>query len=285
MSRKRFSSRSRTCEELRVRLGHRLLERRPRAVGVERPRRADPGHDVLALCVRKVLAVERLLAGRRVAREGHAGRRAVAPVAEDHRLHVDGRAPLVRDVVELAVGLRALVVPGPEDRADRSPELLARVVREIVRRFAGGRSPRTAPHDLGAGPRPSGPRRTGRRDFRLDLRQAFSNSCRGTSQDDVRRTSARNRRRQSSANRSPARGGEALDAAESSGRGSGSCPSCPASTSGRPSGPRRGAGSAGRRTAGRSSARAGASAVLDLGLDAVEDAPCGVRRRRPTCRS
>ena len=53
-------------------------------------------------------------------------------VAEHHGLHVDGGAPVVGDVVELAVGLRALVVPGAEHRADRAPELLARLVRKVV---------------------------------------------------------------------------------------------------------------------------------------------------------
>ncbi len=123
-------------QELAVRLRHRLFERLARAVAVQRPRRADAGHDVFALRVRQELAVELLLARGRVAREGDAGGRRLAAVAEDHRLDVDGRAPVVGNLVELAVRLGALVVPGLEDRADRAPELLARVVRKFAARLA-----------------------------------------------------------------------------------------------------------------------------------------------------
>ena len=144
-----------------------------------------PGDDVLALRVGKELAVERLLAGRRVARERDAGRRGLAPVAEDHRLDVDGGAPVVGDVVEPAVGLRALVVPGPEDRADRAPELLARVVREsrapvCCRTISSYRA-----HDLSADPPPSAPRPTPTPSLLAPRVRTSSNSCRGTSQDDV----------------------------------------------------------------------------------------------------
>ena len=184
----------------------RLLERRPRAVRGERTRRADPGDDVLALGVGEELAVELLLAVGRVAREGDARRRGLAPVSEDHRLHVDGRPPVVRDVVELAVGLGALVLPGAEHRADRSPELLARVVRKGVAGSLAGRSPRT---------RRTISRQVRGRQLRVGLDaplraclvRTFSNSCRGT-----RRTTSpyisRNRRRQSRAKRSPAEAGE-----------------------------------------------------------------------------
>ena len=60
-----------------------------------------------------------------IAREGDAGGAVVAHVAEDHRLHVDRGAPVVGDLIQLAVGDGALVVPGVEHRADRAPELLA----------------------------------------------------------------------------------------------------------------------------------------------------------------
>ena len=91
-----------------------------------------PGHHVLALGVDQELAVEGVLAGRGVAGEGHAGRAVAAHVAEDHGLDVHGGAPLGGDVVELAVGDRALVHPGAEDSADRAPKLVTRVLREIA---------------------------------------------------------------------------------------------------------------------------------------------------------
>ena len=58
--------------------------------------------------------------------------RVVAHVAEDHELDVDGRAPGLGDVVHLAVGDGPVVHPRAEDRADRAPELLLRVVGEVL---------------------------------------------------------------------------------------------------------------------------------------------------------
>ena len=134
--------------ELREAARHRLLERRIFARALlladslrRRPRdrrplgellrRANAGDDVLALRVAEEVAVEDTLAGRRVARERDAGRAVVAEVAEDHGLHVHRGAPLFRDVVELAVGDRARVVPRAEHGADRAPELLLRVVGKL----------------------------------------------------------------------------------------------------------------------------------------------------------
>ena len=74
-------------------------------------RRADAGDHVLALRVDQVLAVERGLAGGRVAGEGDAGGAVVPHVAEDHGLHRDRGAPLGRDAVQPAVGDGAGVHP------------------------------------------------------------------------------------------------------------------------------------------------------------------------------
>ena len=88
-------------------------------------RRADAGHHILALRIDQEFAIERLLAGRRIAGEGDAGRGIVAHIAEHHGLHVDRRAPAFRDVVQAAIGLGARIHPRAEHRADRAPELLA----------------------------------------------------------------------------------------------------------------------------------------------------------------
>ena len=101
-----------------------------RAASVIVLRRADAGDHVLALRIDQELAVERLLAGRRVAGEGDAGRRGLAHVAEHHGLHVDGGAPALGNVVQAAIGDGARVHPAREHRADRAPELLLRVLRE-----------------------------------------------------------------------------------------------------------------------------------------------------------
>ena len=93
-------------------------------------RRANAGDDVLALRVDQELAVKLVLAGRRVAGEGDAGGARLAHVAEHHRLNVDRGAPVGGNVVEPAVGDRARVHPRAEHRADRAPQLVARVLRE-----------------------------------------------------------------------------------------------------------------------------------------------------------
>ena len=86
---------------------------------------------VLALGVDKELAEETGGAGLGVAGEGDARGAVVAEVPEDHRLDVDGGAPLAGVAVELAVDDGAGALPGLEDGADGGPELLPGVVGEL----------------------------------------------------------------------------------------------------------------------------------------------------------
>ncbi len=65
-----------------------------------------------------------------VAAEGDARSGALAAIAEDHLLDVDGGAPVVGDALDAAVGAGALAVPGIEDGADRLSELVGRVIGE-----------------------------------------------------------------------------------------------------------------------------------------------------------
>ena len=113
-------------DELVIHVGHDFLK-----LG-DGLRGADAGHDVLALGVHQELTVHLALAGGGIAGEGHAGAGVVAPVAEDHGLHVDGGAPGVGDVVHGAVDIRARVVPGAEDRLDRLHQLDLGVLRELL---------------------------------------------------------------------------------------------------------------------------------------------------------
>ena len=99
-------------------------------VVVDRARGADARHDVFALGVHEPLAVEFVVAGGRVAREGDAGGRGVAHVAEHHRLDVDRGAPVVRDALDPAVGDGLFAVPALEHGGDAAPHLRHRVVRE-----------------------------------------------------------------------------------------------------------------------------------------------------------
>ncbi len=82
--------------------------------------RADPGDDVLALCVVEVFAEQRALAGVGIAREGDAGSGILAHVSEHHLHHRHGGAPVVRDAVEAPVVHGALGVPRVEHCNDRA---------------------------------------------------------------------------------------------------------------------------------------------------------------------
>ena len=79
---------------------------------------ADAGHHVFALGVHHELAPENVFAGGGVAGEGDAGAGVIAGVAEHHRLHVDRRAPLDRDVVLAAVNDGAVVHPRTKHSTD-----------------------------------------------------------------------------------------------------------------------------------------------------------------------
>ena len=87
------------CERLR----HCDFERRFRCVAGaflgQGLRRANSGDHIFALRVGQVLAENFVLARRRIAREGNTGCGIVSEVAEDHRLHGDCRAPVVRNIV------------------------------------------------------------------------------------------------------------------------------------------------------------------------------------------
>ncbi len=113
-------------DELVVGVGHQLVHAR------DRLGRADAGDDVLALRVLEELAVQRVLAGRGVAAEADAGAGALAAVAEHHLADVGGRPEVVGDVVRAAVDVRARRSPRAEHRRDREPQLLARLLREVV---------------------------------------------------------------------------------------------------------------------------------------------------------
>src|SRR3989440_9987645 len=122
--------------ELLERLGHRAFHRRLVRARL-RPRRfrdllrgADAGNHILALGIDQELAVEPLVAGRGIARERHSGGRGLAHIAEQHRLDVDSGAPNLLDVVQTPIGDVALIHPGAEYGADRSPQLPFRLLRE-----------------------------------------------------------------------------------------------------------------------------------------------------------
>ena len=92
--------------------------------------RANAGDHVLALRIDEEFAVEFLLAGRRIAGKGDAGRRRFAHIAEHHGLHIHRRAPVFRNGMQAAIGDGTLVHPRAEHGPDRAPQLRVRVLRE-----------------------------------------------------------------------------------------------------------------------------------------------------------
>ena len=113
-------------DELVVNVGHLLMQL------ADWGRSTDAGDDVLALGIDQVLAHQLLLAGGGVTGEGNAGAGTHTGVTEGHLLHVDGSAPLVGDLVHLAVDVGAGVVPGAENSLDGADELLFGVLRELA---------------------------------------------------------------------------------------------------------------------------------------------------------
>ena len=99
-------------------------------------RRANAGHHVFALRVDQEFAVQPALAGRGIARERDPGRRGIAHIAEHHRLDVDRGAPGFRNVMQPPVGHRARIHPRRKHRPNRAPQLVVRILREILAGFA-----------------------------------------------------------------------------------------------------------------------------------------------------
>ena len=112
-----------------------VVDRRHALVqGLDRQRRADAGHDVLALRVGQELGIEPRLARPGVTREPDAGAGGFAEVAEDHGHHGDRGAPLLRDVVDAPILGGLLREPGIEHGVDGQPKLLLHVLRERAAR-------------------------------------------------------------------------------------------------------------------------------------------------------
>jgi hypothetical protein len=78
---------------------------------VQGPGEGSARDDVVALATEQDLAEGRMLAGVGVAAERHPAAAVVVAVPEHHRLHGHGRAEMVRDAMELTVGLGPGRVP------------------------------------------------------------------------------------------------------------------------------------------------------------------------------
>ncbi len=95
-------------------------------------RRPNPRDDIFALGVGQKLTVDTAFAGRRISRKGYSGRAVPTEIAEHHRLHGDSRTPVARNIVELAIGDRAIIVPRTKDCPYRLPQLLSRILRHVA---------------------------------------------------------------------------------------------------------------------------------------------------------
>ncbi len=115
--------------ELLVDLGH------PFGHLIEVHRRANSGDDVFTLGVDQEIAVESLLAGRRIAREANARARVFSLITEDHLHDVNSGAEQTGNVLDAAVGNRLFSHPGLKHSADRAPELFRGMLGKRLARF------------------------------------------------------------------------------------------------------------------------------------------------------
>src|SRR5207245_11744455 len=86
------------------------------------------------LSVDEKFTVEDLLSSGGIAGESHARAGIDAGIAENHGLHVYGRAPFLGDVVFPTINNGAIVHPRAEHGPNRSLQLRPRIVRKL---FAG----------------------------------------------------------------------------------------------------------------------------------------------------
>eukprot|EP00438_Fugacium_kawagutii_P025783 Skav230064 [mRNA] locus=scaffold1221:128832:131215:- [translate_table: standard] len=93
---------------------------------------ADACHHIFSLSIYQKFTIELIFTSGRIASEGNSGSTVIAHVTEDHGLHVDSRAPPLRDIVQLPVGLCTLIHPGVEDCTNGSPKLLLGILWELL---------------------------------------------------------------------------------------------------------------------------------------------------------
>src|SRR6185437_14503368 len=94
--------------------------------------RANTRHHVFTLRVHQELAIKFLDSGCRVASEADARSTGLSKIAEHHSLHVHRSAKLVRDVVDAAIDLGAIVIPGAENRVAGHGKLFQRLLWEVA---------------------------------------------------------------------------------------------------------------------------------------------------------
>ena len=118
------------------RIRHRFFHRRQLAALAfahffgDRLRRTNARHHVLALRIDQKFAVKQVLTGGGIARERNAGGRCLAAIAEHHGLHIDRGAPVLRNVMQTAIGVGARTLPRSEHRPDRTPQLRFHIIGE-----------------------------------------------------------------------------------------------------------------------------------------------------------
>src|SRR6516164_3025533 len=89
---------------------------------------SNAGHNIFPLGVDQILTVEDLFTRGRVPSESNPGSARVSTVAEDHCLNIHCGSPFVRNPIFASINDGAIIVPGTENRANRAPELLPRVL-------------------------------------------------------------------------------------------------------------------------------------------------------------
>ena len=95
-------------------------------------RRANTGDNILALRIHQKLAVKFFVANRRITREAHAGAAGVSQIAKNHRLHIHRGSEHFIDVVDAAIVLGAVILPGAKHSIASHHQLFVRILREVA---------------------------------------------------------------------------------------------------------------------------------------------------------
>src|SRR5919106_2442319 len=104
--------------QLAVGLGHHRLE------FSDGPRSSDPGDYIFALRIDEEFTVEFFVASRRVASKGYTRGTVITKVTKNHGLYRYRCPPMIWNLVELAVGYGAIVIPRAENCANGAPKLI-----------------------------------------------------------------------------------------------------------------------------------------------------------------
>ena len=92
---------------------------------------ASTGNHVFALSVDQIITAKAGDSDRTISRQTNAGCTVFPKISKDHRLHIGGRPPFMRDVIHTPIDHCAVVHPASKDSTNAAPKLFHWVFRKI----------------------------------------------------------------------------------------------------------------------------------------------------------